>query len=93
MAAIQVGRIIVKTYGREAGRKGVIVDIINPNYVLVTGPKSLTGVKRRRCNIKHLEPTDKLINIKRDASDEEILAKIEEAGLKEYMAEAIVPKV
>jgi len=93
MAAIQIGRIVVKTYGREAGRKGVIVDIINQNYVLLTGPKSLTGVKRRRCNIKHLEPTDKLIDIKRDASDEEVLTKIEEKGLKEYMAETIVPKV
>lgn len=93
MTAVQVGRIVVKTYGREAGRKAVIVDLVNPNYVIITGPKSLTGVRRRRCNINHLEPTDKLIDIKRNASDEDVLAKIEEAGLKDYMVETIVPKI
>ena len=41
MTAIQIGRVIVKTNGREAGKKGIIVDIINPNYVLLTGPKAM----------------------------------------------------
>jgi len=58
MPAIEVGRICVKIAGREAGRKCVIVDIIDENYVLITGPKQLTGVKRRRCNINHIEPLD-----------------------------------
>ncbi|MEM3979819.1 MAG: KOW motif-containing protein, partial [Ignisphaera sp.] len=49
MPAIEVGRICVKIAGREAGRKCVIVDIIDDNYVLIMGPKSMNGVKRRRC--------------------------------------------
>ena len=93
MTAIQIGRVVVKTNGREAGKKAVIVDLVNQNYVVVTGPKELTGVRRRRCNIRHLEPTDKLLSIKRNASDEEVQAKIEEEGLKEFMSEAIVPKI
>ncbi|MCG3215086.1 MAG: 50S ribosomal protein L14e [Candidatus Heimdallarchaeota archaeon] len=93
MTTIQVGRIVVKTNGREAGKKAVIVDLINPNYVLVTGPKTITSVRRRRCNIGHIEPTDKVISIKRDASDEEVIAAIEKDKMKEYMEEAIVPKV
>ncbi len=93
MPAIEIGRICVKVAGREAGRKCVIVDIIDENFVLVTGPKSLTGVKRRRVNIKHIEPLDKTINIGRGASDEEVLKAIAEAGLTEFMKEIVKPKL
>ncbi len=93
MPAIEIGRICVKVAGREAGRKCVIVDIIDENFVLVTGPKSLTGVKRRRVNIKHIEPLDKTINIGRGASDEEVLKAIAEAGLTGFMKEIVKPKL
>ncbi|MEZ0393958.1 MAG: 50S ribosomal protein L14e [Desulfurococcaceae archaeon] len=86
MPAIEVGRICVKVAGREAGRKCVIVDIVDNNFVLITGPKGISGVKRRRVNIKHIEPLDKVINIRKGASDEEVARAIEEAGLKEFMA-------
>lgn len=91
--AIEVGRICVKIAGREAGRKCVIVDIIDENFVLITGPKSLTGVKRRRCNINHLEVLDKKIEIPKGASDEEVLKAIEQAGLTEFMKERIKVKL
>lgn len=93
MTAIQIGRVVVKTNGREAGKKGVIINIIDPNYVLLTGPKSLTSVRRRKCNIRHLEPTDKVVSVKRDATDEEVAAAIEAGSLKDFMEKAIVPKV
>jgi len=89
MPAIEVGRICVKIAGREAGRKCVIVDIIDENFVLITGPKSISGVKRRRCNIKHLEPTDKKIDIPKGASDEEVIKALESAGLIDFMKERI----
>ncbi|AAK40722.1 50S ribosomal protein L14e [Saccharolobus solfataricus] len=89
MPAIEVGRICVKVKGREAGSKCVIVDIIDDNFVLVTGPKDITGVKRRRVNILHLEPTDKKIDIQKGASDEEVKKKLEESNLTEYMKEKI----
>jgi len=73
MPAIEVGRICVKTRGREAGKRCIIVDLIDKNFVLITGPKSVTGVKRRRANISHLSPTEEKINIRRGASDEEVL--------------------
>ena len=90
---IDVGRIVVKVLGREAGRKAVVVDIIDENYVLITGPKSLSGIRRRRVNINHIEPTDKKIEIKKGASDEEVLKALEAAGLVEYMKERVKPKV
>lgn len=93
MPIIEVGRICVKTRGREAGKKCVIVDIIDENYVLVTGPKDVSGVKRRRVNILHIEPTDKKINISKGASDEDVKKALQEAGLIDYMKEPIKPKI
>ena len=81
MPAIEVGRVCVKIAGREAGRKCVIVDIIDRNFVLITGPQKVTGVKRRRANINHIEPTEKRVNIKRGNSDEEIMKVLNEETL------------
>jgi large subunit ribosomal protein L14e len=72
MPAIEVGRVCVKVTGREAGKRCVIVDVIDKNFVLVTGPKSATGVKRRRVNINHLNLTEEKVKIKRGAADEEV---------------------
>ncbi len=74
MSAIDVGRVCVKLVGREAGKRCVIVDVMDRNYVLVTGPKEVTGVKRRRVNVNHLRPLDEKIDIPRNASDEEVAA-------------------
>ncbi|MBS7646492.1 MAG: 50S ribosomal protein L14e [Candidatus Bathyarchaeia archaeon] len=91
MPAIEVGRICVKVSGREAGRKCVIVDIIDKNFVLVTGPKNVTGVRRRRANINHLEPLADKIDIKRGASDEEVVEALKTKGLLETMAKPVKP--
>ena len=91
MPAIEVGRICVKLTGREAGRKCVIVDIIDKNFVLVTGPKTVTGVKRRRANVNHIEPLQEKIEIKHGASDEEVLEALKSSGKLETMAETVKP--
>ena len=72
MSSMDVGRVCVKLTGREAGSRCVIVDVIDRNYVVVTGPKELTGVRRRRINMSHLQPTEESLDISRNASDEEI---------------------
>jgi len=69
---IDVGRVCVKTAGREAGRFCVVVKKVDDNFVLITGPKKLTKVKRRRCNIEHLEPLEHKISIKADAPDSDV---------------------
>ncbi len=69
---MDVGRICVKLTGREAGSRCVIVDVVDRNYVIVTGPLEVTGVRRRRVNMSHLQPLDEVIEISRNASDEEI---------------------
>ena len=74
LSAMDVGRICVKLTGREAGSRCVIVDVVDRNYVIVTGPLEVTGVRRRRVSMSHLQPLDEVIEISRNASDEEIAA-------------------
>ncbi|MCL6579800.1 MAG: 50S ribosomal protein L14e [Candidatus Bathyarchaeota archaeon] len=80
MPAIEVGRICVKISGREAGRKCIVLDVIDKNFALITGPREVTGVKRRRVNINHIEPTMEKIEIKRGASDEEVIEALKKAN-------------
>lgn len=91
MAAIEIGRICVKTFGREAGRKCIIVDIIDKNFVLITGPRTVSGIKRRRANINHLEPTEEKIDLNRGATDEEVTEALKTAGKLDEMAKAVKP--
>ncbi|MFX0068786.1 MAG: 50S ribosomal protein L14e [Promethearchaeota archaeon] len=85
MPILEIGRICVKTLGREAGKKCVIVEIIDKKFALVTGPKDVSDVKRRRVNINHIELTPDKIDIKKGASDEEVKKVIEDSGKLDYM--------
>jgi len=91
LPAIEVGRICVKNVGREAGKKCVIVDIVDKNYVLITGPKTVSDIKRRRANIDHVEPTNEKIEIKRGSTDEEIAEALKIAGKLEEMSNTVKP--
>lgn len=89
MAAIEPGKICVKISGREAGKRCVIVEVIDKNYVLVTGPPTVNKVRRRKSNIKHLEVTQDKIEIKRGAEDSEVAELLEKAGLLDLMKETV----
>ena len=91
MSAIEVGKICVKLTGREAGRKCIIVDIIDKNFVLIAGPKTVTGIKRRRANINHIEPLRDKIKIKRGASDEEVIEALKASDKLDEMAQMVKP--
>jgi large subunit ribosomal protein L14e len=89
MVAVEVGRICVKTFGREAGSKCIIVDLIDDNFVVVTGPKEVNGVKRRRANVKHIEVTNDKISIKKGSIDDEVKKALEKAGKLDTMKETV----
>jgi large subunit ribosomal protein L14e len=93
LPAIEVGRICVKISGREAGKKCVIVDVVDKNFVLVTGPQKVSGVKRRRVNVNHIEPTQAKIDIKRGATDEEVTEALKAAGKLEEMTATVKPTI
>ncbi len=78
---MEIGRICIKNTGRESGRYCVVLKKVNNSFVSVTGPKLLTGVKRRKCNVDHLNSTPYKIGIKEDASDEEVISAMDKEGI------------
>jgi len=65
---MEVGTVCVKIAGRESGEKVAIVDVIDKNFVVIAG----LNAKRRRCNLRHLRPLEKSLDIKQGAGDKEI---------------------
>lgn len=63
----EIGRVCMKIAGRDAGNYCVIVDILEGKNVLIDG-----NVRRRKCNIMHLEPTNKSIKIAKKANHEAV---------------------
>ncbi|MFX1307713.1 MAG: 50S ribosomal protein L14e [Promethearchaeota archaeon] len=85
MSVYDIGRLCIKTMGREAGHYCVIVNVIDKNYLLIDGLK----VRRRRVNYKHVEPVSEQIEIKKGASHEEVEAAIKKAKLEKKMKEIV----
>ncbi len=79
---IEIGRLCVKIAGRDAGKKAVILEILDGCFVLIDGQ-----TRRKRCNVKHLEPLNKVLKIKKSASHTEIID-----ALKKEEIEVIEPK-
>ncbi len=72
-----IGRIAIKLSGKEAGRPCVIVDQVNDNFVIIDG-----DLKRRKCNLQHLELTEKILDLKKGASTEEVREAMKKFGVK-----------
>lgn len=89
MPAIEVGRICIKQAGRENGKKCIVIDVMDKSFILVTGPKKITGIKRRRVNINHVTPTQEKIEIKRGATDDEITQILETEGKLQDMTQTV----
>ena len=81
MTLYEVGRICVKTMGRETGSYCVIVEAKDPKTVVITGPKHISGVRRRGCNIRHLEPLESTVSISSGADDKAVEKALDEEGL------------
>jgi len=81
MASLKIGSVCMKLSGREAGRYCVVLKKMDSQFVLITGPKNLTYVKRRKCNIDHLEPTQYLLKLDQEASDKNVIEAWDKAGL------------
>ena len=85
--ALEVGQVCMKLVGRESGKLCVVLKNTadekkkSGSFVMVTGPKLLTGIKRRKANISHLEQTKYNLEIKEDATDEEVYQAWEKSNL------------
>ena len=76
MSLYEIGRLCLKIAGRDAGRKCVVVDILDNTFVIVDG-----DVRRKRVNLKHLEPLNEMLKLKEGASHEEVKKAFEKLGL------------
>lgn len=85
MSVYDIGRICIKTMGREAGNYCVVVDIIDKNYILVDG---LT-IRRRRVNYKHVEPIAEMVELKKGSDHKTVEAAIKKAKLSKKMKEKV----
>jgi large subunit ribosomal protein L14e len=73
---LEVGRLVVKTAGRDAMEYGVIVEKIDDNYFLVDG-----NTRRKNVNKSHLEPVGKVLDIKKGTT-EDVRAALDAAGIE-----------
>ena len=65
---LQIGRVCIKKYGRDAGSRAVITKVIDSSFVNVV---TAVRPKERRCNVSHLEFLDEVI----DTSKNELVNK------------------
>lgn len=72
---MKVGQVCVKTTGRDAGKKGVILHVLK-NQALVDGE-----VRRRKVNLMHLVATNQHVDIKKDASHEDVKKVLATIGI------------
>ncbi len=73
----EIGSVCVKIAGRDAKKICVVVDVINENYVLIDGQ-----TRRRKCNIMHLEPIGKKAEIKKNATNKEVVEALKKLGFE-----------
>jgi|SaaInlStandDraft_3_1057020.scaffolds.fasta_scaffold00682_7 large subunit ribosomal protein L14e len=74
---MEIGRVCVKIAGRDAGKKGIIVDILDDNYALIDGQ-----TRRKKCNFKHLEPLDKVVSIVKGADTKVVIDALKKEGIE-----------
>jgi len=72
-----VGRVCLKIAGRDAGKVAVVVDTVDDKHVLVEGE-----VRRRKCNVGHLELTDKEVKVSKGASLADVAKALKEVGIE-----------
>jgi len=74
---LEIGRLCIKTAGRDAMEYCVVVETIDKNYVLVDG-----NTRRKKVNICHLEPLNKTLDVKKGADSKTVAAALDKAGIE-----------
>jgi large subunit ribosomal protein L14e len=74
---LKVGRLCVKTAGRDAMEYCVIVEEIDKNFVLIDG-----NVRRKKVNKIHLEPLNIILDIKKGDSSEKVIEAFKKTDIE-----------
>jgi len=73
----EVGRLCVKLAGRDANKKCVVVEKVDGNFVIIDGE-----TRRRKCNVKHLEPLSQVLKLGDNASSAEVKKAFSKLGIE-----------
>jgi large subunit ribosomal protein L14e len=73
----EIGRVCMKIAGRDAGKRCVVVDIIDKNNVLIDGE-----TRRRKAGISHLEPLPNLLELEKGADNRAVVMAMKKAGIE-----------
>jgi large subunit ribosomal protein L14e len=87
---IEVGRLCVKTAGRDAGNKCVIIEVLDEKFVMIDGE-----TRRRKCNVKHLEPLKEMIKLGKNAAHKDVVSEFKKLGIeiKETKPRQVKPRL
>jgi len=72
----EIGRVCMKIAGRDAGKSCVVVEKIDEQFVMIDGE-----TRRRKCNVRHLEPRATVVALKKGAAHDVVIAALKEAGI------------
>jgi len=64
----EIGRVCIKLAGRDAGKKCIVVDVLEGKYVMIEGQ-----TRRRRCNMLHLEPLEQVLDVGKNATHDTVM--------------------
>jgi len=73
---MDIGQICVKIAGRDAGQAAVVVEVLDKGHVLLDG-----GTRRRKCNVRHLQPLDQTVPISKGASHADVEKEFKKLNL------------
>ncbi len=74
---LEIGRLCVKLAGRDAGKKCLIIDIIDDRFVMVDGE-----TRRKKCNVLHLEPSETKVELAKNAEHSVVMAEFKKLGIE-----------
>jgi len=73
----EIGTVCIKLAGRDAGKRCVIVDVLDSSFVIIDGQ-----TRRRKCNVLHLEPTSQKLEISKGAEFAAVKSAFEKIGVE-----------
>jgi large subunit ribosomal protein L14e len=79
---VEVGRIVLISYGPNAGSLATVIDIVDQNKCLIDGPEEITGVSRQVIPYRRIALTDLTVKIQRNARAKQLKSAWKEGDVQ-----------
>jgi len=87
---VQIGRVCLINYGPYTGKLCVILDVIDQNRALITGPTS--GVPRQALNFKRMSLTNFRVKINRGSRNKIVSTALAKEKIQERWEKTIIAR-